>query len=1494
MITPFILLNNNKIQNYIVEQLTEFLEEKTGAEFEIDHVSMKFFNKITLQSVHISDLESKKIVAIDNVDAKINLLSLLKGDVHIESITADNIKANLYTDANGNLNIQFLIDAFMPEEKKETPNLIFPLITLNNASFKYNNYQNSHAKDKTKNWQFDPNNVVIDSLYTQIQFSLLNQTNLDANIHYLRFKEHSGFKLLHLSTYVETTDSSFVIPYAIIDLPHSSLATDSTIIGLSRSADDKINWAKTNFRFNISHANINLSDFKYFVPELEHLKKEASIEAKIDGTLDDLKATNLRVKYGQTLSLSADVQATGLPDIQNTYFKGAINHIRFDKASVQDIIANVAKKPFVLPDEMENLGTCNYSGDITGYTTNLVLYGNLYTKIGDIRTDVNLKIRNNFNKFIINGRIGSNLLNLGKLLPESGLNDISFNSNSDITITTDKTLTAQTKLHINSFGFRNYNYKNIIIDGYFDPTLFSGNFLLNDPNCYLNFNGKISEINDFKHFDFVADLKNLNLNKLNIIETHPDLTISLSTNSDFSGYRWSTMAGYVNIDSLALINGAKSYSLNRLSLNAENDTITAASISSDIINGGIVGHYTISALANHAMAIAAQSMPILQQFVKPTNKTNDITCVLTVEPLKDLCETIEIPWYTTDDVSIYAHLNSTTNNIEAEVYVPNLSNGKINLDSIDLYFNNKNEALNLELSAATRLKKGYLNALIDIKALNDSITSIISWDNNNEQKLFAGEFAAQTAIITDAQNENFIVNTNILPTELILQNKSWIINESRIWSDLDKIIVEKFKLHSNDEQYIAIDGIASKNKDEIIDIQLKDISLDYINELLPEETAISFGGIVNGKATIANTLVLPEINADVISKNFKFDNSYFGTAIATCNFDHNTTSLKFDGTVIDDNADTTAIIGGNYFIPNDSLDLKGKAYGIDVSFIDYYLAEIFGRVKGNAWGDVHIHGYTKKKEVAVDVAAYAENASIYVDFLKTAFYFSDSIFVDKNSIDFGHIDVYDAEGHSGFIEGSIKHNYFENVNLDLNINVNNILVMNTTREDMESFYGKVYGTGTARIYGDESEIKISCNARSDKGTNVVIPIDNYYASENSFIIFQDLNTIVNSETKQETEEIPETNIVLDLMLEITPDAHLDLIIDSKAGDMLSGNGNGNLRVTYDINADDMKIYGNVQIEQGKYLFTFQNVLRKEFHVKEGSSLTWTGDPLGADLYIDAYYQLTADLAEILDEAVLSNTSRTSVPVQCLLNLTGLLTQPNIKFDLNLPNSEEELNRALQNTVNTDELMNRQIIALLILGKFIPPENLQNSNVFTQNELYSVVSSTLSAQLNNWASQMFNNWGFGVNFRTTGEGDTRTNEYEFNFVYSPTSRISINGNLGYRDDALSSTPFISDFDFEYKLIQSGKLRAKAYTHTNDYREFKKGLTTQGIGLIYSENFNTLKELWKNWQDNATETKKERIERKEQRKIRKEARKKEKEKEKEKIKSEENLSENDSKN
>lgn len=148
--------------------------------------------------------------------------------------------------------------------------------------------------------------------------------------------------------------------------------------------------------------------------------------------------------------------------------------------------------------------------------------------------------------------------------------------------------------------------------------------------------------------------------------------------------------------------------------------------------------------------------------------------------------------------------------------------------------------------------------------------------------------------------------------------------------------------------------------------------------------------------------------------------------------------------------------------------------------------------------------------------------------------------------------------------------------------------------------------------------------------------------------------------------------------------------------------------------------------------------------------------------------------------------------------------------------------------------------------------------------------------------MFDKWGFGVNFNSAGEGASRENEYEFNFQYSPTSRLIINGNVGYRDNKNSSNNFIGDFDIEYKVIPSGKLRIKGYTHTNDYNEFKKGLTTQGVGLIWSESFLNAKDLRDSWKANHERNRREREERKIARQKKKEAKQQKKAEKKEKQK------------
>jgi hypothetical protein len=95
---------------------------------------------------------------------------------------------------------------------------------------------------------------------------------------------------------------------------------------------------------------------------------------------------------------------------------------------------------------------------------------------------------------------------------------------------------------------------------------------------------------------------------------------------------------------------------------------------------------------------------------------------------------------------------------------------------------------------------------------------------------------------------------------------------------------------------------------------------------------------------------------------------------------------------------------------------------------------------------------------------------------------------------------------------------------------------------------------------------------------------------------------------------------------------------------------------------------------------------------------------------------------------------------------------------------------------------------------------------------------------------------GFNFRTDGEGETASQEYEANFQIHPINQLIINGNFGYRYNDLSNRPFFGDLDIEYLLTENGKVRIKAFTHTVDKYSLRQANTVQGVGVVFKHDFN----------------------------------------------------------
>jgi hypothetical protein len=331
--------------------------------------------------------------------------------------------------------------------------------------------------------------------------------------------------------------------------------------------------------------------------------------------------------------------------------------------------------------------------------------------------------------------------------------------------------------------------------------------------------------------------------------------------------------------------------------------------------------------------------------------------------------------------------------------------------------------------------------------------------------------------------------------------------------------------------------------------------------------------------------------------------------------------------------------------------------------------------------------------------------------------------------------------------------------------------------------------------------------------------------------------------------VPAKQIGMDLKmnLDVTPDAEVQIIFDSKVGDVMKGHGSSpNLNLTLN-QKGDFEIWGDYTIDDGDYTFTLRNIINKTFSVENGGKIMFNGDLKNAEIDLKAsYLNLKASLAAILEDPSYSERIR----VEPQLNLSGKLFNPMVGFDIYLPDADEETRTKLRNAISTQEELTRQVFALLIINNFISSGAYA---VSTATSSTSAVAATtfemLSNQVSNWLSQLYKNLDIGFNFRP---GSNAMSPQEAQLALSTqllNDKVVLNGNFDVRGPG--STPGSStsntnqltgDFDAELKLTE--KLRLKVFNRFND-TYYNTGLSpyTQGVGIFYKQDFNRFSDLFR---------------------------------------------------
>lgn len=534
-----------------------------------------------------------------------------------------------------------------------------------------------------------------------------------------------------------------------------------------------------------------------------------------------------------------------------------------------------------------------------------------------------------------------------------------------------------------------------------------------------------------------------------------------------------------------------------------------------------------------------------------------------------------------------------------------------------------------------------------------------------------------------------------------------------------------------------------------------------------------------------------------------------------------------------------------------NLDMDADSVPLD--FINHWTANVLRDIDGHATGKVVVGG--RKGMVYVLLDCMADDASLTLPWTNARYTIRhDNIIMDTTAIRFPNVHLVDVDGNPVEVNGAVYHDKFRDFVLDLHVDAHDALVFDNNRTG-EMLQGAVYATGHVDVTGPQDDIVVAADARTSHHSRFRLSIDNTSSAyESNFIHFvehseldttiaghskeTDLDNIDNVHTlKLDTTWFRHTGrCLLKLNLDVNPQLLFQLVIGERNGDMIQGRGNGALRLTYDTQTSDVTLQGTYDIDQGTLSYTVANMIRREFTVGEGAKIVFSGDATNPQLDVTAKYRVTANLKDLFGEDISQlATSRTSIPVLTCLHLTGFLNNPILSFSLEFPTSDQSIQQQVRQVINSDEMLMRQVIYLLVFGRFFTPDYMSNAQYATLNSTYSLLSSTVTGQINAWLSKLTNVLTIGVAIRTEGEGAGSSQEYEAQFQLQPVDRLLINGNVGYRYNDVSNQPFFGDLDVEVLLTEDGQWRLKGYTHTVDKYSLRQASTIQGVGVVWKKDF-----------------------------------------------------------
>lgn len=1433
LVGAYIALQSSYVQTRLTNELANYLSRELNAVVSVDAVDLEFVKTIALDGVYVEDQQGDTLLYLGTLKADVNSYNLSNTQFDLGFVGLENGVVNLREREDG-LNLDFLIDYFASDSSAggAPPHITCDELVLHNMRFRYD----VDAAEPVA-YGMDYEHLDVRGIQLMASDLKVEADTISGNLTTLAAREKCGLNLKNLA-------GEILVHPQLAGIQHMTLNTDASALhghyvmryDAYPAFYDFIEAVRMDA--GIDSGYVAATDIAPFASDLHGLNETIDFSGSVRGPVADLKSKDLRLATNSGILLEGEVDLKGLPDIENTFIRLQADRLLANKQSVDQIPLppfNEAQS-LVTPPELSKLGQMQFSGSFIGYVSDFLAFGELSTAQGNLEADLQLKA-DSAGHYEYNGQLLTAGFNIGSLLPASStLGSVGLDLNVEGRGLTLEELDAMLNGSVQHVEVNGYRYRNIDLQGELADKHFTGLMAARDPNANLDFNGTIDFSSELPEYDFTAKLHKANLHKLNLTDPDSALTLATKVTLKLKGTNIDNLRGTASADSTMLTLEKQEFFMKKfyLATGEDEQQNRHLELNSDYVRAAVSGRYKFQDLPEVADYLISNAVPSFfaggGPAPHPGQQFDFRVEVINSEPItRFFVPDILAP----NGMLATGSYNGASNQLDMAVTSPLVGLYGRNIHGLDLQITGRDSLV--EVQGETHYLQltdtiGLRNTEFLAKAINDNIQFGFAWDNKDS--VSAGDFTGLMRIVSPTR-----YNISFLKSELLVNGYPWSIDPGNsIRIDTTSIAVRNFAI-GGARQEIAFNGTLSERKSDELTIDLTNFGLEQLR-FLAEPFGTTINGTVNGSATLANPYQALLFRCNLALADLVVNEVELGSGNIESAWNPGSRTVALNGN-LNHSSGRSFEVGGFYYPDrtSQSLDIMLKTNDLAIDVLAPYVKDFLGELRGSLSGEVTVRGTPEKPLVrgALNIA----EADFLFSYLNTHYSIrNEQLLIREDFIGFDVMEVFDDKGDIAVATGTIFHDNFESFDYDVSLSTNKFQFLNTRQGDNYLYYGEAYLSGLVNLSGYGDNIDIEIVAKTERGTRLYVPLDeDEDAEEIEYITFVTHDTI-----PEEEYEVDLNGIHLDFELEVTPEAEMQMIFDQTAGDIMKGRGYGNLKMEIST-LGDFNIYGTYTVTEGDYLFTLQNVINKKFIVNPGGTIQFNGDPYNAKIDIDAIYKLKTSLINIAELGIDSTNAR-RVPVEVYLQMSGSLEEQDIDFDIKLPSVDQNTQSIFATAIQAEQERNRQVFSLLILNSFMPTSGSGSTGSFTNTGS----AELLSNQLSNWLSQISREVDIGFNYRpgdevTTEEVELALSTQLFDDRVTIETNVGVGGQNTYTSDR--SNALVGDFKVEYKISKDGRVRAKAFNESNDYDllDANNAQYTQGVGVFYTEEFDTFKGLLK---------------------------------------------------